>query len=169
MTTPPIVCIVGKKQSGKTTFLEKLLPALKKQGVRVGTIKHDMHGFSMDHEGKDTWRHRQAGADTVCISSPNQVALIKTVDRELSLPELAEIFFQDQDLMLTEGYYNSDQPKIEIFRPEAHAQPLCEADKAWTKKLLAVVTDADIDLGVPKFGLDDGEEVAKQLKEWFGL
>lgn len=169
MAAPPIVCIVGKKKSGKTTLLERLVPALAGLGVRVGTVKHDRHGFSMDHEGKDTWRHRRAGAETVCISSPNQLALIKTVEREPTLAELAETFFADRDLVLTEGYYNSDQPKIEVFRPEAHARPLCAAEDAWSKKLMAVVTDADIDLGVPRFSLDDGEGVARQLAEWFGL
>lgn len=169
MAAPPVVCIVGKKKSGKTTFLEKLVPALKALGLRVGTVKHDTHGFDMDHEGKDTWRHRQSGADTVCISSPTQIALIKSVEREMSLVELAETFFGDRDLVLTEGYYNSDQPKIEIFRSEAHAQPLCGPEEAWERKLLAVVTDADIDQGVPRFGLDDGEGVARQLQEWFGL
>ncbi|WP_147820190.1 molybdopterin-guanine dinucleotide biosynthesis protein B [Salidesulfovibrio onnuriiensis] len=169
MAAPPIVCIVGKKKSGKTTFLEKLLAALAGLGVRTGTVKHDIHGFSMDHEGKDTWRHRQAGAATVCISSSTQLALIKTVEREMTLPELAGTFFADRDIVLTEGYYNSDQPKIEVFRPEAHALPLCGPDEAWTRKLLAMVTDADVDAGVPCFGLDDGEGVARQLKEWFGL
>lgn len=166
---PPIVCLVGKKKSGKTTFLEKLLPALKELGLSVGTVKHDTHGFSMDHEGKDTWRHRQAGADTVCISSPNQVALIRAVEQEMTLSELAETYFGDRDLVLTEGYYNSDQPKIEVFRAEAHDQPLSSADNAWTKKILAVVSNADIDVGVPRFGLDDADAVARQLKEWFAL
>ena len=72
---PPIICIVGKKQSGKTTFMEKLVPELMALGISVGTIKHDAHSFDMDHEGKDSWRHRRAGAETVVISSPTQIAI----------------------------------------------------------------------------------------------
>ena len=65
---PPIVSIVGKSDSGKTTLLEKLVAAIRSRGYRVGTIKHDTHGFDIDHEGKDSWRHKKAGARTVVLS-----------------------------------------------------------------------------------------------------
>ena len=84
---PPIVCIVGASNSGNTTFLEKLIPELVRRGYRIGTIKHDAHGFEMDREGKDTWRHRQAGAQTIAIVSPNQTATIRRTDAELDLEE----------------------------------------------------------------------------------
>jgi molybdopterin-guanine dinucleotide biosynthesis protein B len=166
----PIICIVGKKKSGKTTFIEGLLPRFAALGLSVGTIKHDAHAFEMDREGKDSWRHRQAGAATVVVSSPAQVALIKSVDREMWLPELAESFFADRDLVLAEGYYRSDMPKIEVHRSQAHHEPLCGRHNAEEKRLVAMVTDAGLDPGVPVYGLDDAAGVAawiaRRYKGW---
>jgi len=161
--TPPIVCIVGKKQSGKTTFIEKLLPELRKLGISVGTVKHDAHSFEMDREGKDSWRHRKAGADTVAVSSPDRVAVIKRVERELSLSELAEEFFSDRRLVVAEGYFRSEHPKVEIFRAEAHDQPLCDRGNEDERNLLAMVTNAAVDTGRPVFAPDDAAEVAAFL------
>lgn len=166
----PVICVVGKKKSGKTTFIEKLLPELAALGLSVGTVKHDAHSFEMDREGKDSWRHRQAGAATVAVSSPTQVAVIKTVDREMWLAELAETFFADRHLVLAEGYFRSDMPKIEVFRAEAHAEPLCGPHNSGEKHLLAMITDdaADVaDSGVPVFGLDDADQVAAWIARRF--
>lgn len=165
----PVVCIVGKKKSGKTTLLEKLIPALNSRGLSVGTVKHDVHGFDVDREGKDTWRHREAGAATVVISSPTRLAVIREVEREMTLAELADTYFSDRDIVLTEGFFNSDMPKVEIFRAEAHSQPLCGPDNAWERKLLAFVTDTDVDPGVPRFGLEDAESLAEFLRDWLGV
>ena len=163
--TPPIVCIVGKKKSGKTTFLEKLLPELRALDVRVGTVKHDAHSFEVDREGKDSWRHRRAGAETVVISSPQQVAVIKAVERELSLAELAGEFFADRDLVVAEGYFRSGHPKIEVHRAGAHDRPLCCGDDAGELRLLAVVSDEPVEAGVPVFGLEDAAAVAALVAE----
>ncbi|MEK6558347.1 MAG: molybdopterin-guanine dinucleotide biosynthesis protein B, partial [Candidatus Margulisiibacteriota bacterium] len=73
--TPPILSIAGHSNSGKTTLIERLIPELSRLGYRVGTIKHDAHNFVMDHEGKDTWRMSQAGAQTVVIASATQMAM----------------------------------------------------------------------------------------------
>ena len=78
---PPIISIVGKSDSGKTTLLEKLIAEIKNRGYHIGTIKHDTHGFDIDREGKDTWRHKKAGASTVAISSPTKVAIIKDINQ----------------------------------------------------------------------------------------
>ncbi|MGL1861192.1 MAG: molybdopterin-guanine dinucleotide biosynthesis protein B [Pseudodesulfovibrio sp.] len=156
----PIICIVGKKKSGKTTFIEKLLPELKALGIHAGTVKHDAHSFEMDHEGKDSWRHRKAGAETVVVSSPTQVAVIKSVGKELWLPELAEQFFADRQLVIAEGYFRSDQPKIEVHRSDVHTHPLCDSQNEADKHLLAMVSDVAVDTGQPTFGLDEAKEVA---------
>ena len=160
---PPIICIVGKKKSGKTTFIEKLVPELMALGISVGTIKHDAHSFEMDHEGKDSWRHRRAGAETVVISSPTQIAMIKTTEHELSLPELAECLFADRQIIVAEGYFRSDQPKIEIHRQAEHNEPLCNSQNATDKGLVAMVTDTNTDTDKPVFGLGDAKEVAAWL------
>jgi molybdopterin-guanine dinucleotide biosynthesis protein B len=150
-TRVPIVSIVGRSDAGKTTLLEKLVPELKARGYRIGTIKHDVHGFEIDHEGKDSWRHKRAGAHTVAISSPDKVAVNRDVEGEETLSSLALNYFQDVDLILTEGYKREEKPKIEVFRSQVHDDPLCEADDS----LVALVSDTPLDLGVPRFELDD--------------
>ncbi|MBF0474269.1 MAG: molybdopterin-guanine dinucleotide biosynthesis protein B [Deltaproteobacteria bacterium] len=155
---PPIVCIVGKSDSGKTTLLEKLIPALVRLGLKIGTVKHDVHGFEMDHPGKDSYRHKQAGAATTIISSPAKMAMVKDVDHDQTLSELAG-YFHDVDLILSEGYKRESHPKVEIFRPEVHPEPLCRDDD----QLIALVTDTDLDLGVPRFGLEAADALARFL------
>ena len=90
-----VICIVGKKKSGKTTFMEQLIPQLQALGISVGAVKHDAHSFDIDREGKDSWRLKQAGAETVVVSSPERIAMIKSVDHELTLDEMAGSFFSD--------------------------------------------------------------------------
>ncbi|WP_319470454.1 molybdopterin-guanine dinucleotide biosynthesis protein B [uncultured Pseudodesulfovibrio sp.] len=168
--TPPVICIVGKKKSGKTTFIEKLIPELQALGLSVGTVKHDAHSFDMDHEGKDSWRHRHCGAETVVVSSPAQVAVIRSLEKEMLLSDLAETYFADRHLVVAEGYFRSDQPKIEIHRVEAHDEPLCSRANEEDKHLFAMVTDGNVDTGMPVFGLEDVREVAalvaRRFKGW---
>ena len=147
----PIVSIVGKSDSGKTTLIEKLLPELVRRGYRIATVKHDVHGFEVDREGKDSWRHKKAGAHTVIISSPQKVALIRDVKRDMTLEELRAKFIQDVDLILSEGYKKDIQPKIEVFRKEKHKELLCKKED----NLVAIVSDRAFRVGVPCFGLDD--------------
>jgi molybdopterin-guanine dinucleotide biosynthesis protein B len=151
--TPQVVSIVGKKNTGKTTLIEKLIPELKHRGYRVGTIKHDTHGFEIDHEGKDTWRHKLAGALTVVISSPQKLSLIKDVDRETRLDAIIEAYFQDLDLVITEGYKKAAKPKIEVYRSTTNKQPLHL--KGESETLIAVMSDVRLDLGVPNFDIND--------------
>ena len=113
---PSVISIVGKSESGKTTLIEKLIPELKRRGYRIGIVKHAHHGFDMDRKGKDSYRHRQAGADTVMIASPGQIAMIKDVPGE-RLDDLIP-FFNDMDLLITEGFKRDRAPKIEVFRAE---------------------------------------------------
>jgi molybdopterin-guanine dinucleotide biosynthesis protein B len=159
----PIVSIVGKSDSGKTTLIEKLLPELVHRGYRVATIKHDTHGFEVDQEGKDSWRHKRAGAHTVVISSPRKIALIRDVEKDLTLDELRERFIQDVDLILSEGYKKDTQPKIEIFRKEMHRELLCTKED----NLVAIVSDQMFDLRVPCFGLDDIQGVGDFIESHF--
>jgi len=161
---PPLVCIVGKSGSGKTTFLEKLIPELTGMGLKVGTIKHDVHGFEIDHPGKDSWRHKQAGSGITLISSPQRIGMVMDVDHDHTLDELA-LFFSGVDIILTEGYKREKKPKIEIFRREAHREPLCQNDS----NLIALLTNADVDLGVPRFALNDIEGLAHFLAKHFKL
>ena len=159
----PIISIVGKSDSGKTTLIEKLVPELTRRGYRVATVKHDVHGFEVDREGKDSWRHKQAGAHTVVISSPNKVALIRDVEKDLTLDEIREKLIQDVDLILSEGYKKDIQPKIEVFRKEKHKKLLC------TKKdnLVAIVSNKKFNVGVPCFHLEDIKGLSNFIEKEF--
>jgi molybdopterin-guanine dinucleotide biosynthesis protein MobB len=159
----PIVSIVGKSDAGKTTLLEKLVSELTARGYRIGTIKHDVHGFDIDHEGKDSWRHKHAGARTVAISSPKKVAVIRDVETEETIDGLAAKYFQEVDIILTEGYKRESKPKIEVFRSQVHDKPLCKNDD----HLVALVSDIPLDLGVPRFELNDIKGLGDFLEQRF--
>ena len=152
----PIICIVGASDSGKTTFLEKLIPELTRRGYRVGALKHDAHGFEMDREGKDTWRLRQAGANTVAISSPTRVAAIRTVEKELEPGEIAARLFWSEDILITEGFKRSPFPKIEVFRKEIEPEPICGPGD----NLIALVTDDPVSSDLPRFSFGEVSKVA---------
>ena len=154
----PVISFVGRSNCGKTTFLEKLIREMKRRGFRVGVIKHDVHGFEIDKPGKDTWRHAQAGADVVCISSPWKMAMIKKVETELPLASVVEMI-EDVDIIFTEGYKREARQKIEVFRRAACESPLCAKEE-----LLALVTDAALYDDVPQFGLDDPGPLADFLE-----
>lgn len=156
----PIFSIVGKSDSGKTTFIEKLIPQLKKLGLKVGTIKHHIHSFEVDIPGKDSWRHSQAGADKVIISSPEKFALYGQVERELTLDEIAEKYLNDVDIIITEGYKSSNKEKIEVFRTEVSQKPLASQDE-----LIAIITNDHIEMDINIFGLEDADKVAKFIYE----
>ena len=162
---PALISIVSKKNSGKTTLLEKLIPELKSRGYRVGTIKHDTHGFEIDREGKDTWRHKQAGAETVVISSPRKIAVIKDVAKELTLDQIAGQFFSDMDIVITEGYKRADKPQIEVFRSAQHKSTLHVKEDPGT--LVAVVSDVPVDLPVPRFDINDVVSLADFIETTF--
>jgi len=146
----PVVSVVGKSDSGKTTLICGLIPELKRRGYKVATIKHDVHGFDIDKPGKDTWKHARAGADTVVISSPWKVAMIEKVEAELSMDQVIEKI-KNVDIIITEGYKRNNKPKIEIFRSSVHDAPLCGRDD----NLLAIASDIKPKLGVPVFATDD--------------
>ncbi len=150
-----IISIVGKSNSGKTTFIEKLIPEIMKRGFTVGVLKHSHHVIDIDKEGKDSWRHQKAGANIVMVSSPKTISMVKQVETEVSLDELAD-FFRDVDLVITEGYKRGDKPKIEVFRKDVHQSPFCIGND----ELVALVTDADLSVDVPLFDLNSYEEVA---------
>ena len=129
--SPPVVSIVAKSGTGKTTLLEKLIAELKKRGYRVGAVKHDAHSFSIDHEGKDSWRLTQAGADTMLITSPEKIAMVKRnpLNQELELSETLASYTVDLDIVLTEGFKRSAMPKIEVHRQERSDRLLCRGEE----------------------------------------
>jgi len=161
---PPVVCIVGYSGSGKTTLIENLIPALKARELRVGSVKHHLHGFEMDTPGKDSWRHKHAGAATTLIASPQQIGMVMDVDHDYGLEELRN-FFDTVDIILAEGYKHANVPKLEVFRRELHRDPVCKGDN----QLLALITHSPVDLGVPSFSPNDNEGLARFIMDVFGL
>jgi molybdopterin-guanine dinucleotide biosynthesis protein B len=156
---PQIICIVGRSQSGKTTLIEKLIPVLKNKGYRIGSIKHSHHIFDFDKSGKDSWRHKDAGAEAVIIASPGKIAMVKN-DHHGTLESLLD-YFGDQDLVIAEGYKGARQPKIEVVRAARHDDALLREDR----HLVAVVTDADLEIELPVFGLEDIDNLADFIEE----
>lgn len=163
---PPIVCVVGTSDSGKTTLLEKIVPELKARRYRVAVIKHDVHGFEMDREGKDSWRLKRAGADAIVVSSPTKIALIEDVDHDLSLDELREKLRLQVDIILTEGYKRESYPKIEVFRQVQGKGLLCSEED----ELIAIAGDSPIGRGnAPWVHIDDAKKIVDILEEKFSL
>ncbi|MBI5656564.1 MAG: molybdopterin-guanine dinucleotide biosynthesis protein B, partial [Geobacter sp.] len=111
-----VVSFVAKSGTGKTTLLEKVIAELKRRGHRVGAIKHDAHRFDIDHPGKDSHRLTAAGADTMLITSPEKLALIKRHQEQPAIEELLATYCADLDIVLTEGFKRSSLPKIEVHR-----------------------------------------------------
>jgi molybdopterin-guanine dinucleotide biosynthesis adapter protein len=161
MSAIPVVVLVGTSGTGKTTFLEKLIRELKRRNVSVGTVKHHDNDFDIDKPGKDTWRHARAGADAVVLASPAKVALIRKLEEELSLDQVTELI-SNVDIIIVEGYKRSDKAKIEIHRKAHSSELLCAPEE-----LLALVSDADWQIGVPVFDLDDACGVATLLVDTF--
>lgn len=161
MGRPPVVSIVGISNVGKTTLMVKLIRELKRRGYRVATIKHDVHGFQMDTPGKDSWKHAEAGSDCVVVSSPDRLAMIRRLDRELTVDEIVATL-PDVDIVLTEGYKRGDKPKIEVSRAARGATLLCAENE-----LIALATDQKHDVQVPQFDLDDAEGIVNLLERLY--
>ncbi len=155
--------IVGRSNTGKTTLIEKLIPELRRRGYQVATIKHNVHGFDIDHEGKDSWRHKKAGAHLTVIASPHSVAVIEDVDRDFELAELRDRYIRDVDVILSEGFKRNPHPKIEVVRSEMKHEPLCSRED----NLMAIVSDKPVHRGTPCLNIDDIRGIADLIEDKF--
>ncbi len=152
----PLISFVGYSNSGKTTLLTKVIRELKNRGYRIAVVKHDGHDFEIDHAGTDTWKHRQAGADVVCIASAHQVAILHTLTQPLTLDEIIQ-GISNVDLILTEGFKLEDKPQIEVHRQGRENIGL-------KKNRIALVADQQIYTGVPFFKLEAIAQIADFLE-----
>ncbi len=158
----PILCFVGRSNSGKTTLIERLIPELVQAGYRVATIKHAGHGFDLDTEGKDSWRHKRAGASAVMVLSKGSLALFSNVSDEIKVEELRDRFLDRSiDLIIAEGWKSEGSPKIVVVRDQISEVPVS------LDGLLAVVSDKPIDLPVPCLNRDDVPAVAELIIRHF--
>jgi molybdopterin-guanine dinucleotide biosynthesis protein B len=153
-----VLGIAGWSGSGKTTLLAKLIPALIGRGLTVSTIKHAHHDFDIDQPGKDSWRHREAGATEVLVSSDQRWALMHE-HRGAAEPPLAELLAKlaPVDLVLVEGFKREAYPKLEVWRAETGKPPLHPADPS----IIAVASDGPIaDPDRTRLDIDDIEAIA---------
>lgn len=155
---PVTLSIVGTANSGKTTLISKLIPLIREKGFKVGVIKHTAHGFQMDHKGKDSWKHQEAGADAVMVASDNAFAMVKKTS-PIQLEEL-EAQMGDLDLIITEGYKQSQRPKLVVHRKANGKEPLTELPL-----MLARVGDEPLEDGLPHLSINDPGEVARFIVE----
>ena len=162
----PALSFVAKSGTGKTTLLEKIIAELKRRGWKVGVIKHDAHRFDIDHPGKDSHRLTAAGADTMLISSPEKLALVKKHQASPSLEELVSTYFADVDIVLTEGFKKSGLPKIEVNRAERSQTLICRGEER-DESLIAVASDQHLELDVPRLDLNSPVQVADFVEERF--
>ena len=162
-----VVGFAGFSGSGKTTLVERLIPALKLRGLRVSVVKHAHHKFDIDHPGKDTYRHREAGAFEVVVASDRRLALIREFEQpaELSVHHLLAELYDGVDWVLVEGYKQSDLLKIEVWRADAGKAARYPDDDF----VAAIATDAPARLPEatlrPVLDLNDPDAVAEWLVE----
>lgn len=153
MGQPVVIQIVGYKNSGKTTLVSHLVSALKKQGYQVGTVKHDAHHFKIDHMGTDTWQHRQAGADTVAITSDEQTAVLE--QKPTSVRGLLERM-GPLDFVLIEGFKTAPFPKIVMIKEEADQELLRQLENVIVAARWQTGPDVSFS---PVYAIDDIEQI----------
>ncbi|UCE98132.1 MAG: molybdopterin-guanine dinucleotide biosynthesis protein B [Dehalococcoidia bacterium] len=156
---PPVVSIIGRSKSGKTTLVEKLVTELKQRGYYIATIKHAQE---IDFKpGKDSWRHLRAGSDTTLVVSSDEALLIKPITTADTFSDICRLLGEDYDIILTEGFKQADTPKIEV-RYGGDKTPL-----KGIKRLVAVVSDESAETDVRHFSNRDIAKLADLLEEGF--
>ncbi len=162
-----VVGFAGFSGSGKTTLVERLIPALKLRGLRVSVVKHAHHKFDIDHPGKDTYRHREAGAFEVVVASDQRLALIREFERpaQLTVHHLIAELYEGVDWVLVEGFKESNLQKIEVWRA-ASGKPALYPDDDF---IVAIATDSPAQLPQatlrPVLDLNDAEALAQWLTD----
>lgn len=155
----------GESGSGKTTLVERLIPVLKARGQRVSVVKHAHHGFDMDQPGKDTWRHREAGAFEVVAASSRRLMFVREFElpAELSVHQLIAELYDGVDWVLVEGFKHSELPKVEVWRHETGHR----ARYADDPYIVAIATDSPDHLptatGLVVFDLNQTEDLVDWL------
>jgi molybdopterin-guanine dinucleotide biosynthesis adapter protein len=158
--------VTGWKNAGKTGLMERLVTEITARGFTVSTVKHAHHSFDVDHPGKDSHRHRVAGATEVLLSSRNRFALMHEL-RDAEEPTLAALLarLSPVDLVLIEGYKRDTHPKVEAFRAETGNPLIAPGDPT----IRAVASDSPLELDRPVFDLDDTRAVADFILSEVGL
>ncbi|MFC1901688.1 molybdopterin-guanine dinucleotide biosynthesis protein B [Chloroflexota bacterium] len=155
----PIISLVGKSGSGKTTMLEALIAELKRRGYKVAIVKHSHHADDLDTIDKDTWRFTRAGSVISAINSLDNLAIHRHINYYFDPQEISNFILWDYDLILTEGFKSSNYPKIEVHSKEQGGDLVTEP-----RQLLAVVTDEPLEVEVPQFSRNDLGKIADLIE-----
>ncbi len=159
---PPIISFIGRSNSGKTTLIEKLIKHFTSQNMHIGLIKHTLHEFSFDKKGKDSYRHREAGAETVIVTNNKKIGMISDLAESLSPLQIAEKYMsQNIDLIIIEGYKVEETLKIEVAGDQS-SPPLFLSG---IEGVRAIVTDNEIETDLPCFKRNDIEQIAFFIKK----
>ncbi len=159
---PPLLSFVGRSNSGKTTLIERLIQELVLTGYRIATIKHAGHGFELDTEGKDSWRHKRAGASNVIVLSKGSMAMFADVPEEMKVEEVRDRFVDsDIDLIIAEGWKSEGYPKVVVVRESLHEVQYSPDG------LLAVVAMKPMELPVPCLDRNDIHGLAQIIIKHF--
>lgn len=163
---PKLIGVCGFKNSGKTTLVEKLVRHLSGLGYKISTVKHAHHDFDIDHEGRDSFRHRKAGASEVAVVSQNRFAIMNEL-RGAEAPSLDQVIakLSPCDLVIVEGYKRDSHDKIEVRNLELN-HPVLAGDDA---TVVAVAANGDVSANVPVFSRDDVSALAQFILKHVGL
>ena len=161
-----VIGIAGYSGSGKTTLIEKVIPILVGEGLRVSLVKHAHHEFDLDQPGKDSWRHRHAGCTEVLVSSSRRWALVHELRGapEATLDEQLKRL-SPCDVVIVEGYKAAAIPKLEVHRRAADV-PLLHPDDP---HVVAVATDEPLETDLPQLDIDSPQDVARFIVKHLGL
>lgn len=167
MTTQRLFGVTGWKNSGKTTLVCELVSEITARGFRVSTVKHAHKTFEMDHEGRDSYRHRESGATEVAISSQNRWAIVHEL-RGANEPHLDEMLarLSPVDLVIIEGYKREPHPKIECRRVEARSREEIAPDDP---SIVAIAHDHAVTTDLPDFDINDISTIADFILHHVGL
>ncbi|MGB8338890.1 MAG: molybdopterin-guanine dinucleotide biosynthesis protein B [Burkholderiales bacterium] len=158
--------IAGYSGSGKTTLMERLIPQFVMEGLKVSVIKHAHHNFDVDKPGKDSYRHREAGASEILVTSDKRWVMMHESRGEAE-PTLERLLsrFSDCDLVLVEGFKTEPIPKLEVHRVANAKPPLYPQDKT----VIAIASDEPIATRLPHFNIDDAEAIAQFIMQYLSL
>lgn len=166
MTKPAIVAFVGHSGSGKTTLIEKVINSLKIEGIRVGTIKHTHHDIELDQPGKDSYRHRVAGAERVAILGPENIGIIMDNPDTQDPVLIADMFFSSMDIVIIEGFKEYQIPRIEVLSDPEKEPLFSRADY----EVEALCTDLPLpDIEIPRFSRNDAVKVTAWIRDRFSI
>ena len=157
---PFLLSIVGKPDSGKTTFILKLLPELEKKGYKVAVAKHCPHGFDLDHRGKDSWRFAKAGGKGIFLTSDKTLALLRPREGTVDIKGALQDYFSDFDIVLMEGYNNEPGIKrIEIIRRgigKMGSNP---------DEIIAYISDMEVEVDKPVYEINDLSKIVDAIED----